>query len=218
MHLRSWVTIGLMLLPAPALAHPHVFISAGIEVLFDAEGQAYGVRVSWTYDELFSLMILEDRGMDQDFDGVLTAAETSDLAGFDMQWDADFPGDTYALLGDAPLALGRPEDFATSFADSMLTSVHTRRFAAPVAVADLPLVIQSYDPSFYTAYTIDAEPKLSGAGDCVAQTFEPDRDLADAKLAQLMEEYSGADLEAGAFPAVGAAYADEVRVTCAARS
>jgi ABC-type uncharacterized transport system substrate-binding protein len=218
MTLRHWAAVLALLVPAPALAHPHVFISAGIEVLFGSDGRAEAVRISWTYDELFSLMILEDRGLDPDYDGVLTEAETAALSGFDMAWDPDFPGDTYALLGELPQPLGRPEDSSASLADGMITSVHTRRFAAPIALDGQALVIQAYDPGFYTAYSIDTEPRVTGRAECSAVTYEPDQAAAEAMLAQMLEEYSGEDIEAGLFPAVGAAFADEVRVTCAAPS
>lgn len=200
-----------------AMAHPHAFVSTGIEVVFAPDGRATGLRITWVYDEFLSMIILEERGMDKDADGQLTEAEKAQITGFDMNWDADFEGDTYALLGEVPLALGRPQDWTADYDGYALRSTHLRRFAEPVEVTDQPLIVQSYDPGFYTEYTIDLETGFSGRDDCAGPIYEPDRAKADAILAQAMEEYSGADIETAGFPAVGAAYADEVRVTCAAR-
>ncbi len=197
----------------PALAHPHVFVDTGIEVIFDAQGRAAALRITWTYDDLISLALLSDRGMDLDFDGVLTPAELAALNGFDMQWPPGVPGDTYALLGDAPLGLSGPADWTVSYADARITSTHLRRLEAPVVIKEAPLVVQVYDTGYYTAYTIIGDPVLTGAPACLAEAFEPDQEAADAILQQSISELAGGDAE-GDFPAVGAAYAEEVRVTC----
>jgi polyphosphate kinase len=198
----------------PALAHPHVFVDATVEVIFDDAGHASALRIGWTYDDLFSLLIIEDRGLDPDYDGVLTDAAVASLAGFDMQWDPGFPGDTYPLMGGAPLALGPPQDWTAGWDGLRITSTHVRPLLDPVAVGADPLIVQVYDPTFYTSYLITGTPVLTGRDDCAVQVFEPDRAAADAILMAALEEYSGAmDLE-GEFPAVGAAYAMEARVTC----
>lgn len=201
-----------------AAAHPHIFVDTGIEVIFDDQARATALRITWTYDDLFSLMIVEERDMDADFDGALTPEETVAIQGFDMAWDPGYPGDTYALSGAVPLGLSGPSDWTTTYADGRLTSTHLRRFADPVRVTGVPLVVQVYDPSFYTAYSIAAETTLTGTALCTAQTFEPDREAADAILqAAIAEQVGSSDIE-GEFPAIGAAYAEEVRITCAAPS
>jgi polyphosphate kinase len=212
--------LGMALLAgaAPAaLAHPHVFIDTTLEVIFDAEGRAEALRIGWAYDDLYSLTYLVENGFDPEVDGVLTAEETARLHGFDMNWEEGFPGDTYALQAGQPLALGRPEAFSAALREGRLVSTHLRRFAAPVAMT-APLVVQVYDPSFYTAYTIAAMPVLTGTGGgaCTVQVFEPDRAAADARLQAALEELAGsADVELD-FPAIGDAYAEEAVVTCAA--
>lgn len=202
----------LTLWAAPAAAHPHVFIDTAIEVIFDAEGRAEALRITWTYDDLISLALLSDRGMDEDFDGVLTPAELTALNGFDMQWEPGITGDTYALLGEAALNLSGPSDWTVSYADAKITTTHLRKFDAPVGMAK-PLVVQVYDSSYYTAYTIVGDAVLTGATACSAEAFEPDRAAADQILQDSITEMAGGDAE-GDFPAIGAAYAEEVRVTC----
>ena len=200
----------------PAAAHPHVFIDGGVEVIFNEDGRASALRITWIYDDLTSLGVLSDREMDIDFDGILTPEELAALSGFDMQWDAGFDGDTYALQAAVPLALSGPADWTVSYADAKLTSTHLRRFATPVEIAATPLVVQTYDPSYYVAYTIVSETVLTGAPACSAQTFAPDRAAADQILQAAITEMAGGGDTEGDFPAIGAAYADEVRVTCAA--
>ena len=43
----------------PAAAHPHVFINDKVTVLFEA-GQLQGISFQWTFDDMFSNMILSD--------------------------------------------------------------------------------------------------------------------------------------------------------------
>ena len=77
--------------------------------------------------------------------------------------------------------------------------------------------MQSYDPSYYVSYRIVGTPKVTGGSDCAAEIFQPDFAAADTALEAALEEYYGSDLQ-GDFPAIGAAYSDEVRLTCPARS
>ena len=212
----SVVTLALLLaLPLRAAAHPHVFVDATLEILFDAEGRAEAVRIGWTYDPLFSMTYLAEQGLDADFDGILTAEEEAQLAGFDMNWAEGFEGDTYALLGEQPIALSRPEQPTATVREGSLVSTHLRRLAVPVLPIGQELVVQVYDPSFYTSYIIAATPVLTGRSDCRVQVFEPDREAADARLQAALEELAGsADVETE-FPAIGSAYAEEARVSCA---
>ena len=72
---RVLAVLGLIVVSQPALAHPHVFIDTGLEVIFDDQGRATGIRISWTYDEYYSLVIAEEKGIDPDYDGAATDAE-----------------------------------------------------------------------------------------------------------------------------------------------
>jgi ABC-type uncharacterized transport system substrate-binding protein len=200
----------------PALAHPHVWIDTKIEVILNDRNEATGVRVSWTYDDLYSLYVVGDMGLDPDWDGKLTPEEQASLSGFDMKWTPGFEGDTYVLLGDAPLALSGPSDWTADYAAGKITSTHLRRFDAPVALGAGPLVVQVYDPGYYVAYAIPFDPVLTGGQGCTARVFVPDLDAAEQELMAALSEYTpDVDLEAQ-FPAVGAKFAEEVRVTCTA--
>jgi ABC-type uncharacterized transport system substrate-binding protein len=218
MRFRYVLAMSGLVLSSPALAHPHQFIDTGVEVLFGSDGTAEALRITWTYDEMYSLLILEDRKLDPDYDGVLTPQELVALNGFDMEWDPGYQGDTYALLGETPLDLGRPQDWTVAFESGKIVSTHVRRLTSPAEVREVPLIVQSYDPSFYAAYSIIGSPVLSGTEDCSAQVFEPDLAAADTFLQQALAELNATGDVEGEFPAVGAAYSDEVRVTCAAPS
>jgi ABC-type uncharacterized transport system substrate-binding protein len=214
---RALLLGGLLLAGAgPAFAHPHVWIDTKIEVILNDQNEATGVRVGWTYDDLYSLYVVGDMGLDPDWDGKLTPEEVAQLSGFDMKWDPSFMGDTYPLVGEATLTLSGPKDWTASYADGKITTTHLRTFDAPVPLGAEPLVVQVYDPGYYVAYSIPFDPVVTGGTGCSARVFVPDLDAAEQELMAALSEYTpDVDLEAQ-FPAVGAKFAEEVRVTCAA--
>lgn len=206
--------VGGLLAASPVLAHPHIFVDTGIEVLFNAAGQAEAMRLTWTYDDLISLTLVTERGLDPDFDGVLTPEEQAAINGFDMNWQPGFEGDTYALLGKVPLGLSGPTDWTADYKGGRLISTHLRRFDRPVDLAPgQPLVIQSYDPGYYSAYSV-IDARVTGREGCTADIFEPDRAAADAILEAALTEYAGSEDAETDFPAVGSAYAEEARIAC----
>jgi polyphosphate kinase len=212
------LSLALIAPAAPALAHPHMFMDTSLQVMLDGSGAVASVQITWVYDDLSSLQYIADLGLDMDGDGVLTADEKAVLSGFDMNWDAGFAGDSYALLGGVDLGLSRPRAFSADYLGGKIVSTHVRDLSAPVPLsAGQEMIVQVYDPGFYAAYTI-REAAISFAGApraCTAQMFEPDRSAADEALLAALAEYAAdEDIEAD-FPAIGAAYAEEVRVSCA---
>jgi ABC-type uncharacterized transport system substrate-binding protein len=214
--MRRLLALLLLLAPAPALAHPHIFIDTRYEVILNDRNEATALRIGWTYDDLYALLIFGDLALDPDGDGLLSPEEEARLNGFDMKWIEGFEGDTYVLLDGQPLAISGPRDWTASWADGKLSSTHIRDLVTPVPVAEVPLVIQAYDPGYYVAHVILPPAVVTGGTGCTAQVFEADLDAADTALQDALAEYApGTDVE-GQFPAVGAKFSDEVRVTCAA--
>lgn len=202
---------------SPALAHPHIFIDTKVEVLLDDQNRAVGVRIDWTYDELYSLSVIADREMDQDWDGALTEAEVAALSGFDMDWIEGFQGDTYALLDDAELVLGPPQDWKAGYDGKRVSSSHLRMLVAPVEIGAATFFVQVYDPGFYSTYALADTAALSGGtGACATEVWGPDIDAADETLKAALSEYGADESIEMDFPAIGKNFAEEVRVTCAA--
>jgi ABC-type uncharacterized transport system substrate-binding protein len=204
------------LAPLPAAAHPHVFIGTGFTLVLDDRNRVTAIRVSWAYDELYSLLVIEDRGLDTDLDGVLTPEETATLNGFDMAWIEGFPGDTYAAADGAPLTLGPPSDYTTTVEDGRIVTTHTRTVAeAPDAAR---VTVKAYDPTFYTAYEVSRGVTVEGGTGCTAELVPADLDAAYTLLEELLYGPRSTEWSEDDFPEVGEAFADEVRLTCASGS
>jgi ABC-type uncharacterized transport system substrate-binding protein len=162
--------------------------------------------VHWSYDELYSLLVLEDMELDDDYDGVLTEAEVQALHGFDMNWVEGFAGDLYATRGGDALQLGPPQPRATSFDNGKIT---TRHFRALSDGATQRVTLRAYDPSFYTAY--DLTGGVHAPAGCTVTIEKPDLDAAYAKVEKKLE---GMPPDPEDYPAVGDLFADTVVVTC----
>ena len=195
-----------LLAPAPLAAHPHVYIDTALTLVADAAGRVSGIEVSWTYDEFYTLLLLEDMGLDPDGDGVLTPAELDQLSGFDQKWIEGFQGDTYIWQGDQALALSAPENRGTSFDNGKITSRHFRTIDAPPG----EVRIKAFDPTFYSAY--DLSGRVTVPQNCKLDIKAADLDAAYTLVEEAL--YVNPPKEDDDYPEVGEAFADEVRVAC----
>ncbi|MEP3686827.1 MAG: DUF1007 family protein [Sulfitobacter dubius] len=207
-------TAALLACASPLGAHPHIFVDTGFEVIVDAEERLTHLRITWAYDEFYSLLVTEDRGLDPDYDGVLTQAEVASLNGFDMQWIEGFNGDTVLLEGGEEVALSGPQDVETRFADGRIITSHLRAVEDPAPAAD-GLVIKPYDPTYYTAYEVTQKVTIQGSDTCRARVKMPDM---NADLRALQQDLSALDANTDpsdvGLPEIGEALANEVVITC----
>lgn len=212
----SWAMVAALGIAPSARAHPHIFVDADIEIVFDEAGQPEGIWISWTYDALFSMLLVSDMGLDAEFTGTIPEDERDALDGFDMNWIEGYHGDTHVTQGGQALALSGPVEWVSDYRDGQLHSRHLRHLLEKPDLAQ-EWTIAVYDPTYYTSYGLVGMPEITGRADCTARVFEPDWDAAGAQLEAALDEVlgGGGDIEAD-FPMVGALFSEEVRITCAA--
>jgi ABC-type uncharacterized transport system substrate-binding protein len=214
--MRNLLAFLLTLATAPPLAaHPHIFVDTGFELVLDETGNLTAIRVTWAYDDFYSLLITEDYGLDADGDGVLTAAENEQLTGFDMQWIDGFAGDTEMVLDGAPVALSAPEEATAKLEDGRITTTHLRRLD-PVVPPGKMAELMAYDPTYYTAYELTRPVTVTG-GACHVRLKAPEvgGDLLDLQK-QVAELDTETDPEDAGLPNIGKRLASRVIVTCGA--
>ncbi|KZX97703.1 MAG: DUF1007 family protein [Sulfitobacter sp.] len=208
------VTAALLACATPLGAHPHIFVDTGFEVIVDAEGRLTHLRITWAYDEFYSLLVTEDRGLDPDYDGVLTEAEVASLNGFDMRWIEGFNGDTVLLNGGEEIALSGPQEVATTFSEGRIITSHLRAVEGDAPDAN-GLVIKPYDPTYYTAYEVTQKVTVQGDDACRARVKMPEM---NADLRELQQDLSALDANTDpndvGLPEIGEALANEVVITC----
>ncbi len=208
--LRTAIIALLTCLPGALGAHPHIFVDASVEVEIDDEGMITGVEVTWVYDDFFTLLILEDMGLDPEADGVLTEAELDQLRGFDLvEWPDWFEGDLYLVNGEETAEIGLPTATGIAVEEGRIVASH-RRDVAPFPAEGT--VIEAYDPTFYVAYEL-VGVRLPAR--CSAPITEADPEEADARVAELVGEVNELTFET---LEIGHLYADKARITCASSS
>ena len=197
-------------------AHPHVFVDTGVELFFDETDQLTHVRVTWKYDALYSLLVTEDMGLDDDYDGILTPAEQATLTGFDMQWIEGFNGDLEVLSGENAVVLSGPTEATATFNEGQITTTHLREVLAPVDGAE-GVVIKPFDPTYYTAYEVTLPLTISGSEKCRARVKMP---VMGENLTKLLTQLSALEMDAepqdAGLPNIGSQMSQDVIVTCAA--
>ena len=194
-------------LATPLTAHPHIFVSTGLKLVRAESGMVKGVEVTWRYDALYSLLVLEDMELDHDFDGRLTPSEQQQLDGFDLNWVEGFEGDLYAQTANGKLPLGPPESLGTGLEKGEIVSRHYRALAPPAQTFSL----KAFDPTYYTAYDLGLGVDLPKG--CDAKVIKADVSAAAQTVLDLMGDAVN-DPEAD-YPEVGEAFSDEIVIQCA---
>lgn len=213
--MKHVMVLALCLMPIRLAAHPHVFIDTGLDVIFDDQNRLTHVRVTWGYDQLYSLFILEDMNLDKDADNVLTAEETAKLTGFDMNWDSGFSGDLEVFLDGQKLKLSVPLEPTAELRDGRIFTTHLREVTGTPDTGGAPVSLMAYDESFYTNYDITLPVRVIGPQSCFTERIEPDIDQKLADMLAFLETLdANADLQETGIPMAGADFATEIRVTC----
>lgn len=211
-----WISlVALLMSGAPALAHPHIFIDSGLELVFDSRGQLAAVRVTWAYDEFYSLMQLEELGLDPDGDGELTEAELEELAGFDTNWVEGYEGDLYVTAGGEKVALAGPIRAGARMEEGRIVTWHTRPLVTRIDPAAAEVVLKVYDPTYYTAYTLELGVALTGRQGCSVTRIPADLGRAYDAVEELLYGPGSDGASEDNFPPVGELFADTLTLTCA---
>lgn len=160
--LAALLVMVLALLGAlPALAHPHVWVDAAAEVMFDDAGSITAIRHAWRFDEAFSSYLM--LGLDTNGDGLYSREETAELAEVNVTSLSDFHFFT-SMAGAATTdrvgdlyseTFGAPEDYYLEH-DGVHTTLHfTLPLEASVEAAAHDLVILDiFDPEYFVAFSL----------------------------------------------------------------
>ncbi len=213
--MKKWLTLLCLGLPGTALAHPHIFVDTGLIVVFDDQQRLTHVRVTWAYDDFYSLLIAEDYGVDNDGDGALTPQEEATMSGFDANWVPGFNGDLEVMLDGQLLTLSGPLEPTATMKDGRIVSTHLREVTGTPLVGGDPLSLKAFDETYYTAYELSLPLEVIGAPTCNMERIEPDIDGELAAMrAQLLRLDPSADLEENDIPLIGGQFATEMRISC----
>lgn len=209
MRIGSAPLILLCCASAPAVeAHPHIYIDGGVDFRFDAGGRLTELGITWIYDQMTSLLMLVDLALDPA--RPLEPADRARLAAYQTEWQPGFDGDSYLRDGDRELVLSGPLRPEARIEGGQVVISFARAVAAPFRPS-AATVVEVYDPTYYTAYTVTDAPHLEGGAGCTArvENFHP-----TAELQPLLDRLAAIPADADPEEAAGRLLADKVRIAC----
>jgi ABC-type uncharacterized transport system substrate-binding protein len=104
-----------VLAPSAASAHPHVWVAAETEVLYQ-NNTIVGLRQKWTFDEFYTTMAIQ--GLDANNDGIYDRGELAELAKVNVDGLKDFQFFTHARLAAQALEFAEPTDYHLEHAET----------------------------------------------------------------------------------------------------
>ncbi len=171
---RSILALAALGLASPALAHPHVWVTAKAEIVYAPTAKSAAIRHAWTFDPAYSAYVTQ--GLDKNGDGKLTPDELQDLAKENAESLVEFDYFTALKANGTKPAFEAPREYGMTFENGQATLAFVLPLKTP-ARADKALSLEIYDPSFFVSFSIaegaDAI-KLAGAPKgCAATVTRP---------------------------------------------
>ncbi|HYF54233.1 MAG TPA: DUF1007 family protein [Salinarimonas sp.] len=194
----------------PALAHPHVWITARAEVAYGQDGRVTGVRHAWTFDEAYSAFVTQ--GLDRNGDGRLTPDELAELAQTNTASLADFDYFTVLKAGGAKQAFETPREPAMRVEEGKAVLSFLLPLKSPASPKVVSLEI--FDPTYFVSFALaegeDAVRLANGPRGCATTiTRAKGPDLSASR--NLSESFFDALTAASDF---GAQFANRALIAC----
>ncbi|MTI45063.1 ABC-type nickel/cobalt efflux system permease component RcnA [Roseibium hamelinense] len=176
---------------SPAAAHPHVFVEARSELVFDDAGIATAVRHSFRFDDAYTAFAIQ--GFDTNGDGIYSREELSELADINVESMGEFGYFTFGDNGRIELDFNPPEDYWLQVVDvpmkdywvikpedviAMREDVEMNGGEMPESVkllelhftlplkeatdASKPITLDIYDPTYYVDFRFGQEKGAVG--------------------------------------------------------
>lgn len=173
---------------APALAHPHVFAEARLDVDIDAKGDVTDLKHVWRFDDVFSSTVLME--FDKNKDLRLDESELKEVTDTVFESIGEYGYFQLVTADGKDVAMARPSPFIVNFDNNQLVIIFRSKPAKPLKLAGR-IDFGVYDPTFYTAidFTDDASMVVNGLPpNCTRKVIRPDPDQAIAENQQSLTD------------------------------
>jgi ABC-type uncharacterized transport system substrate-binding protein len=147
---------------SPAAAHPHVFVDARADIVFDDEGRMTEISHAWQFDQAFSEFAVQ--GLDANDDGELDGNELKPLAEINVTSLKEFEFFSYLTIGADRAILLPPRKYWLEFENGRLTLFFTLPLEAPKVVAARAM-LEVFDREYFVEFGFpESQPvRLVGA-------------------------------------------------------
>ena len=206
-------TLAFFAMTGWASAHPHVFVTASVELDRNEKGEFTTLHHHWIFDEIFSYTVIFD--FDANGDGTLDEAELVEVGKTIKTNITEYDFFTSTRTGTDIAPIFEPDVIKVFLKeDDTVEMRFSMNFEKPVAATSEPLKISVSDPSFYVAFDF-AEDAIEMAGTaCPYTVTTPDFDtlLADSST------FTEAFFENPDKPELGDEFYSWIEVKCSAGS
>ena len=171
-----------------ALAHPHVFAQARMELKATPEGLIGELRHVWRFDELFTATVILE--FDKDKNGELNDDELDEVANTVAGSIAEFNYFQNVEVNGRDVGFEKVQEMTVGVEDGQLLLLFATIPDEPVKLVDGPK-IGVFDPTFYTAIEFYSESDMvliDAPVGCEHKMVIPDPDEAIAQNAQNLTE------------------------------
>lgn len=169
---------------SPVLAHPHIWVEATAELVFDAQGRPVAIKHNWLFDQGYSAWAIQ--GLDTDGDGSVSSGELQPLADDNMRGLAEYGFFTFGSLDGAEVNFTGPADPYMTYDGDGLRLQFELAISPAMTIGD-EFEVEVGDPEYYAAFSFQGPESVSLSGapeDCVVDAHAP-RPIAPELEAQL---------------------------------
>lgn len=157
----------LLLCPVSVFAHPHVFIDNETTFLFD-EGGLSGIRLRWTFDEMFGATFIMD--YDADGNGVLEPAEVANIKAEAFDHLKNYGYFTRVTIDGRVFPVKFVKDFNAINVDGQLIYVFTIPCHVSAAPGPKTVTVAVFDREYYTQ--VDTSGVVAERADAFQTTWK----------------------------------------------
>jgi ABC-type uncharacterized transport system substrate-binding protein len=159
-------------------AHPHVWVKAQSEVLFNSEGAVSGLRHHWQFDEAYSSYAVQ--GLPTDKQGRISSETLAPLAEENTTSLVEFDYFSRVRIDGKVQAFGKPFDYTMRYENGVLSLHFTLPLKNP-AKLHRSTVFELYDPTYFVAFVFvegDKAVQVSGGPNgCLVNLTRPKTDI-----------------------------------------
>jgi len=161
-----------------AMAHPHVFVEASLEIVRNSDGKFSELRQVWRFDELFSTTVVLD--FDANANNTLEPEELEEVSKTVTKSVGEENFFTELRLGKENIDFVAPDRINVDYKDGQILMFFETVLAKPVASTEGDFRISVSDPTYYVAMEIAEEGAVIVSGNsagCTSAISRPDYDL-----------------------------------------
>ncbi|MDF1633840.1 DUF1007 family protein [Mycoplana sp. MJR14] len=165
------------LLPAVAMAHPHIFAEARLEVVAGDDGTVSELRNVWRFDEMFSSSVVLD--FDKNSNLKLDPDELAEVGQTVLESLEEFHYYTTITEDGKDVKVGKPDAINVDFKDGQLLMFFTVKPGQTMPLKGR-MTFGVYDPTMYASMDFPTDDNMVVIGEkfsaCKHQVVRPDPD------------------------------------------